>query len=298
MPSWHFHVAYKPYGITALVMVAMWLLLFGWGHWFGRYFFEVKEKSIAVNGLPASFQDYRIVHISDLHLDGWNGEQEKLQEIVDSINAQKPDLICFTGDLISLSLDELPPLIPVLKGLKAKDGIVAIMGNHDYLPYNRKMSDKERAELVRKLQMMQREQMGWNLLLNENIIIHRGNDSIAILGCENQSMGVHSIIKRGDLRKTMAGTEGMCRILLTHDPTHWRGEVVGKTDIPLTLSGHTHSGQLRVLGFSAARFIYNEYDGLYTEGNQQLYVNIGLGGTMPMRIGATPEITVLNLEKK
>ena len=110
-------------------------------------------------------------------------------------------------------------------------------------------------------------------------------------------MGIHHIITRGDLKKASEGTEGHYPIILTHDPTHWRGEIV-KGGPSLTLSGHTHAGQFRVLGWSVARFIYDEYDGLYTDGDHNLYVNIGLGGTMPMRIGATPEITLLTLKSK
>ena len=152
---------------------------------------------------------------------------------------------------------------------------------------------------VIRLARLEHDELGLELLLNNNLLILRGNDSIAIVGCENQSMGIHSIIRRGNLTKALEGTDQSFRIILTHDPTHWRGEILGKArskdDGTLTLSGHTHSGQFRVLGFSVARFIYKEYDGLYTEGNQHLYINIGLGGTMPMRIGATPEITLITL---
>lgn len=291
----HFRVSYRPYGYTALGLVIAWLLVFSWGHWIGRFFFETKTVDVEVKGLPQSFEGYRIVHISDFHLDGWAGHEDKFAEIVDSINAQNPDLIVCTGDVVSISTDEINPFIPILKRLKAKDGIISIMGNHDYQPYNRAIPERLRSANVARLQNIEREQLGWKLLLNEHTLIHRDSDSIAILGCENQSLGVHKVIQRGDLHKAMQGTEGICSILLTHDPTHWRGEVIPKTDIPLTLSGHTHSGQFRVFGASVAAFVYDEYDGLYTEGDQHLYVNIGLGGTMPMRVGATPEITVLNL---
>lgn len=293
-----FKVAYKPYGYAALTLVGVWLLLFCWGHWFGRYFHEVKNVEVECKGLPGQFDGYRIVHISDLHLDGWVGKTDKLQEIVDEINAQNPDLICFTGDLVSLSKDELTPAVAVLKEMKAKDGVIAIMGNHDYMPYDRTMTEKERWSGVAELQRMEREGLGWTLLLNQHSVIRRGNDSIAVIGCENQSMGVHSIIQRGNLKQAAEGTKGMFPVVLTHDPTHWRGEVLGfmkDRDGSLTLSGHTHSGQFRVFGFSVARFVYDEYDGIYTEGSHNLYVNIGLGGTMPMRVGATPEVTVLTL---
>lgn len=295
----HFHVPYRPFGFTALGLAGLWLCLFAYGNLFGRYFHETKKVEIPCKGLPESFKGYRIVHISDLHINGYEGKDNLLHSIIKEINALKPDLICFTGDLVSIDEAELTHFLPLLRQLKAKDGVISIMGNHDYMPYKRNVSNKERAMNVAELQRMEREDLGWKLLLNENTFIHRGNDSIAIVGSENQSLGIHSIIRRGNLTKALKGTDQSFRIILTHDPTHWRGEILGKArskdDGTLTLSGHTHSGQFRVLGFSVARFIYKEYDGLYTEGNQHLYINIGLGGTMPMRIGATPEITLITL---
>ena len=344
----HFHIAYKPFGYTALGMMAAWLILFCWGYFFGRYFHEVKPVTIACKGLPKAYDGFRIVQISDLHLDGWKGHEDELLGIVNEINALKPDAIVFTGDLVSLDESELKPFIPILRQLKSPNGVVSIMGNHDYLPYNRSLSDKERAYKISDLQRMQREDLGWHLLLNDNCPVfpyrthknkaeenraefgsvflgsitstpHNEAPSVSatapslrervggeaapsprgvyFIGCENQSMGIHNVIARGDLKKASEGTERHYPIILTHDPTHWRGEIV-KGRPSLTLSGHTHAGQFRVLGWSVARFIYDEYDGLYTDGDHNLYVNIGLGGTMPMRIGATPEITLITLKAK
>lgn len=297
-----FSVHYRPFGLTAAGLVVIWVVLFTWGNLFGRYFHEVKTVEIPIRDLPQSFDGYRIVQISDLHLDGWMGHEEGLREIISEINSLDADAVVFTGDLVSLSKDELVPFVPVLKELKAKDGVFSIMGNHDYQPYNRGIDERTRAKNVAELQRMEREDLGWHLLLNENVILRSGvGDSIALLGCENHSMGVHNIVVRGDLHKALSGTEGMTRILLTHDPTHWRGEVIPFAEnnpddfIALTLSGHTHSGQFRLFGLSVAAFVYDEYDGLYTEGDQSLYVNIGLGGTMPMRVGATPEVTLIKL---
>ena len=328
----HFHVAYKPFGYTALGLVGLWLILFCWGYFFGRYFHEVKPVTIACKGLPKAYDGFRIVQISDLHLDGWVGHEDELLGIVNEINALKPDAIVFTGDLVSLDESELKPFIPILSKLKSPNGVVSIMGNHDYLPYNRSLSDKERAYKISDLQRMQKEELGWKLLLNDNCpVLPKDYDKpnpafgtissnphsdlpvlesapslgregggvsfVSFIGCENQSMGIHNVIARGDLKKASEGTENHYPIILTHDPTHWRGEIV-KGRPSLTLSGHTHAGQFRVLGWSVARFLYDEYDGLYTDGDHNLYVNIGLGGTMPMRIGATPEITLIELKSK
>ena len=217
---------------------------------------------IPCKGLPESFKGYRIVHISDLHINGYEGKDNLLLSIIKEINALKPDLICFTGDLVSIDEAELTHFLPLLRQLKAKDGVISIMGNHDYMPYKRNVSNKERAMNVAELQRMEREDLGWKLLLNENTFIHRGNDSIAIVGSENQSLGIHSIIRRGNLTKALEGTDQSFRIILTHDPTHWRGEILGKArskdDGTLTLSGHTHSGQFRVLGFHCRSRLHSQ----------------------------------------
>ena len=301
-----FRISYRPFGVTALVLVVVWVLTAIYGNVYGRFRHEVKQVQLSFESLPAAFDGLRIVHISDLHLDGWEGHGYELQQRVDEINALHPDIICFTGDLISLSPDELKPFVPILRQLHTnsfllrgdkREAVYAVLGNHDYMPYTRFGSDREREAAVSELVRMEREELGWRVLLNESAVIRLGGDSIAILGCENQSVGTHPVIQRGDLRKTMKGSENAFSILLTHDPSQWRKEVLPETNIPLTLSGHTHAMQLRLLGFTPSKWLYPECDGLYTEGKQHLYVNIGLGGTLPWRIGATPEITLITLKR-
>ena len=289
----HFRVGYRPFGIAALVLVAVWVLTAIYGNVCGRFSHEVKQVQLTFSNLPAAFDGLRIVHISDLHLDGWTGHEKELQQRVDEINALQPDIICFTGDLVSLSPDELKPFVSILRQLHS---VYAVLGNHDYMPYAR-IGVRERNTAVAKLVRMEREELGWTVLLNESKVIRRDSDSIAILGCENQSVGAHPVIQRGDLRKALSGNERTFSILLTHDPSQWRKEVLPQTNIPLTLSGHTHAMQLRLFGFTPSKWIYPECDGLYSEGEQHLYVNIGLGGTLPWRIGATPEITLITLKK-
>ena len=297
----HFRISYRPFGIGALVLVAVWVVTAIYGNVYGRFRHEVKQVQLTFSNLPTAFDGLRIVHISDLHLDGWVGHEKELQQRVDEINALHPDVICFTGDLVSLSPDELKPFVPILRQLHTnQDGhVYAVLGNHDYMPYSR-ISVRERETAVAELVCMEREELGWNVLLNESDVIRRDSDSIAILGCENQSVGAHPVIQRGDLRKALSGNEETFCILLTHDPSQWRKEVLPDTNIPLTLSGHTHAMQLRLLGFTPSKWIYPDCDGLYSEGGRHLYVNIGLGGTLPWRIGATPEITLITLkaEKK
>lgn len=294
----HLRVSYRPFGWAALVLIVVWVLAALYGNVYGRFRHEVKQVQLSFGTLPEAFDGLRIVHISDLHLDGWTGHEKVLRQRVDEINDLHPDVICFTGDLISMSPDELKPFIPILRQLQAKGGVYSVLGNHDYMPYRRFSKNSERKAALTELIRMQREELGWKLLLNESDIIRRGGDSIAILGCENQSVGAHPVVQRGNLSKTVQGVGSMFSVLLTHDPSQWRKEVLPETDIPLTLSGHTHAMQLRFLGFTPSKWIYPECDGLYSEGNQHLYVNIGLGGTLPWRIGATPEITLITLKRK
>ncbi len=292
-----FRIPYRPFGIVAAGLFLASALTLTYGYGIGRFRYEVRSWEFADASVPEAFNGYRIVHISDIHSGGWIGHERRLQRIIDEISEIGPDLICFTGDLVDISPDEALKLAPVLKTLNAPDGVISVLGNHDYIPYNRSISEGERSQLIEKLTFIERDTLGWILLMNQNAIIRKGGDSIAIIGTENQSMGIHNVVQRGDLPKAMEGTDGMMRILLTHDPTHWHGQVTGKTDIPLTLSGHTHAMQFRIARFTPSRWLFPEYAGLYTDGARQLYVNIGLGGSMPVRIGATPEITVLTLKR-
>lgn len=293
-----FSVPYRPFGWTAVGLVLLCILVIAYGNLIGLYRTMVKEVTFAHEQVPAAFDGYRIVQISDLHVSTFERHPERLQQTIDKINALQPDLICFTGDLVSMTADEVTPFAEILRSLRAKDGVVSVLGNHDYATYVHSFSNAQKALAVNRLIETERNILGWNLLLNESKMLVRGNDTLSIMGCENQSCGGNGIspIKRGDLARAMSGTAGF-RVLLTHDPTHWRGEVLG-TDIPLTLSGHTHAAQFRIFGWTPARWIYPDSDGLYTEGRQSLYINTGIGCTVPFRVGVPQEITVITLAHK
>lgn len=293
-----FSVPYRPFGWTAVGLVLLCILVIAYGNLIGLYRTTVKEVTFAHEQVPAAFDGYRIVQISDLHVSTFERHPERLQQTIDKINALQPDLICFTGDLVSMTADEVTPFAEILRSLRAKDGVVSVLGNHDYATYVRNFSDEQKELAVNQLIETERNILGWNLLLNESKMLVRGNDTLCILGSENQSCGGNGIspIKRGDLAQALSGTAGF-RVLLTHDPTHWRGEVLG-TDIPLTLSGHTHAAQFRIFGWTPARWIYPDSDGLYTEGGQLLYVNTGIGCTVPFRVGVPQEITMITLAHK
>ena len=258
-----------------------------------RNTFRVKKIELAYENLPEGFRDYRIVHISDIHARSFSKREKSLQRAVDKINALDPDMIAFTGDLITMTPDELDPISAVLSSMKARDGVFSVLGNHDYCMYS-DMSQTEKQKCLEDLIIKERE-MGWDLILNEHRIVRKGKDSIAVIGVENTSPSRH-FPSRGDLNKASEGTEGMFRLLLSHDPMHWEAEIIGK-DYPLTLSGHTHAMQVSIFGWSPSSLIFKHHRGLYTEGIQNIYVNKGLGETIfPARIGARPEITLITLK--
>ncbi len=254
---------------------------------------QVNQVEITFEGLPENFEEYRIAHISDIHARSFEGREKILHEVVEKINALNPDMVAFSGDLITMLPEELDGIDGILSGIKSSDGVFSVLGNHDYCMYS-DISSEEKEAALEKLITIQGE-MGWTLLLNENRIIRRGEDSIAVVGVENTSTSRH-FPSRGHLKRASDGTEGMFRILLSHDPLHWESEVLER-GFPLTLSGHTHAMQFSFLGWSPSRYLFPQYRGLYKKSGQYLYVNTGIGETMfPVRIGVRPEITLIILK--
>ena len=274
-------------------------LAIAYGAFVGRNMFEVRQVEVVHEELPAAFEGYRVVHLSDIHARSFEGRERHLQRAVEKINALTPDAIAFSGDLITMTPDELDTMQGILSGFKAADGVFSVLGNHDYCMYSG-MDSVAKAESLHRL-MATEEAMGWTLLMNEHRIIRRGADSIAIVGVENTSPSRH-FPSKGNLAQASEGTEGMCRILISHDPLHWEAEVVGR-GYPLMLAGHTHAMQFSLCGWSPSRYIFPQYRGLYsTDGAdadvQYIYVNAGLGETIfPARIGVRPEITLITLKK-
>ena len=277
----------------AIALLTMAYLIFGATE--GKRYFQVKETTIESKDVPQGFDGYRIVQLSDMHVGSWNGNTQAMEKAVSIINDLQPDLIVFTGDLVNNLASELDNFIPVFSKLKAKDGVYSVLGNHDYSTYIHWENPEDQKEELVRLKQKQAE-MGWTMLNNRHVKLYNQNDSIALIGVENS--GRPPFPDYAKLSEAMQGTEGMFQILLSHDPTHWRREVLPQTDIELMLAGHTHAMQTKIFGFTPAQFIYEENDGLYQEGEQMLYVNIGLGHLLyPMRLGAWPEITLLTLRK-
>ena len=285
------HHFYESHLALAIALCSMGFLIFGATE--GKQHFQVRKATIKSKDIPTGFDGYRIVQISDIHAGSWGTDTAPLQKAVKIINSLQPHLIVFTGDLVNNLASELNAFIPILSQLKAIDGIYSVLGNHDYSTYIQWDNPQQQQAQLDSIKAKQ-AQMGWSLLNNQHVILHNGKDSLALIGVENS--GRPPFPNHAQLKEAMMGTEGMFKILLSHDPSHWRREVLPKTDIQLTLSGHTHDMQTRIFGMSPAAFVYPEHSGLYRESNQMLYVNIGLGHLLyPMRLGAWPEITLLTL---
>ena len=285
----HFHESYIGLAIALFTMA---YLIFGATE--GKQHFQVKEVTIESKDIPQEFNGYRIVQLADIHAGSWANNTAPMQKAVNIINRLQPDLIVFTGDLVNNLASELDAFIPVFSQLKARQGVYSVLGNHDYSTYIQWDTPQQQEAQLDSLKAKQ-AQMGWTLLNNRHVKLYQQNDSIALIGVENS--GRPPFPDHAQLNEAMQGTEGMFQILLSHDPSHWRREVLPHTDIQLTLSGHTHAMQTKLFGFTPAQFVYPENDGLYQEGNQMLYVNIGLGHLLyPIRLGAWPEITLLTLK--
>lgn len=282
--------------VAALVFGVMW-----WGAIVTPGKLEVKEVELAFDNLPDAFDGYRIVQWSDAHLGTYNGRTAIVEKQVNTINSLHPDMICFTGDLVSRLTDEALPYRELLARLHAPDGVFSVLGNHDYDNYSQWENEAAKVADCKALCDLQRE-AGWTLLNDDYALIRRGDDQIVLIGTENFGDRVGE--KRGNLVKAYSGVNDRnFKIQLQHNPYAWRANTLTNSNIDLMLAGHTHAWQLMLtLGnwrWSPAALRYPEWGGAYNEGERWLYVNIGTGmvGT-PMRIGATPEITVITLRKK
>ena len=274
--------------VGVVVSVAMlYGLLCGWKQ------LKVRYVDLTFENLPAEFDGYRFVQLSDLHVGSYGGDTAFLENVVQRVNDEQPNLVVFTGDLINTSPDEIAPFEQTLSRLQAKDGVMAVLGNHDYCLYGFGQRPASPREGTRQVVDAERR-MGWQVLLNEHRLVTRGGAQMAVIGVENT--GKPPFPEIGDLRGAMEGVpDSTFKILLSHDPSHWRMEVLPDTDIPLMLAGHTHAAQLKIGSWSPSQWMYSEWGGLYQQGKQRLYVSEGTGGSIPFRLGATPEIIVFTL---
>lgn len=297
-----YRLPYAPFGWTALAVV---VLIWGgliYGCYVGRFRSEVNEITYSSPEVPEAFDGYRIVHISDLHVDSFEDTRD-LQRVLDRVNEQQADMICFTGDMTTFRVKALSQHAEALRSLRAKDGVVSVLGNHDFFIYDRRYhTDEERCAAADRLTAFERDTLGWTVLRNASLMLHRGADSMAVAGVDNSNGNQgFKTIQMGDLSKAMQGLDGFFTVLLSHDPSFWQAEVLPHSHAQITLSGHTHAAQIRLFGHSLARLSFREHDGAYyhlsasKDSPRMLYVNAGIGCTAPFRIGCPSEITVITL---
>lgn len=283
--------------VTAIMLTLLWYFFIR-GAYVEPSQIEVTRLEYSNSQVPEAFDGYRIVVFSDIHLGSCNGwRKDIVKTVADSINALQPDLVTFVGDLQNISPLEIGPHISTLRAIHARDGVVSVMGNHDYAMYLDSDDPQEEASNIALTKALQR-QMGWQLLLNSNITITRGDTShIVIAGMENDGEGRHPQL--GDIEATLSGTTPSdFIIMLEHDPTSWQRKILTNSTAQLTLSGHTHGGQVTLFGWSPAKLKYKQMAGLFTEGQRALYVTRGIGGLIPFRFGTKPEIAVITLHHK
>lgn len=272
-----------------------------YGMYQGKYNYKVLKYTLSFDDLPDAFDGYRITQISDIHSGSFDNKK-KIEYAVNLINEQESDTVLFTGDLVNNLATEMEPWKGTFGRISAKDGVFSVLGNHDYGDYVEWKSDRERLENLEALKNTH-SQMGWNLMLNENRIIERNGERIALVGVEN--WGIGGFKKKGDLDLAGAGLSPQdFKILLSHDPSYWQEKIKqDPNNYQLTLSGHTHGMQFGIeipgwFRWSPVQYRYENWAGIYEEFGRYINVNRGFGYlAYPGRVGIWPEITVIELRK-
>jgi len=271
-----------------------------WGMVKGATDYQVRRVVLKFPNLPAAFDGFRLVQISDLHTGSFTSS-EPLERAVAMINKQGADLVVMTGDLVNNLATEVETHIPTLRKIQSKLPILSTLGNHDYADYVQWDSVAEKQANLDRL-MQNHADMGWTLLNDATRFIERGGEQIAILGIQNSSSHANFHTYGNLPRAHAASGRAPFKILLSHDPSYWETHILKYPDIDLTLSGHTHGMQFGVnlpfLKWSPVQYVYKQWAGLYSAGRQKLYVNVGLGYLgYPGRVGFLPEITLFELRR-
>lgn len=265
------------------------------------YNYQFRRIRLRLSNLPDSFRGFKIVQLSDIHAGSFTATAP-IARAIEKINREEADIIVFTGDLVNNLAEEMEPYIEIFAALHSRNGIFSVLGNHDYGDYVHWDNLNDKSRHFEYIQQIHRR-LGWELLLDENRLLRRSSDQIAIIGVQNWSAKLH-FPRYGNLKKAIQGTEqASVKLLLSHDPTHWEAEVCAHyPDIDITLSGHTHGAQFGVewlgIRWSPSQYFYKHWAGLYKNAHQFLYVNRGFGFIgYPGRVGILPEVTIFELDK-
>jgi predicted MPP superfamily phosphohydrolase len=286
---------------AGLVAAAVPLTSLTWGITSGAYDYQVRRKTLILPNLPAAFDGITMGQISDIH-SGSFYNKTAVKGGIEMLLGEKPDFIFFTGDIVNDMATEMRDYQDIFSKVKAPLGVFSSLGNHDYGDYHfGKEASPAKAKNLRDV-IRTHQLMGWDLLMNEHRRLKVNGEEIGILGIENWGMGRFPKYGRMDLA-TKNTDDLPVKLLLSHDPSHWRAEVLPKyPQIDAMFSGHTHGMQFGVrtekYQWSPIEYIYKEWAGLYQEKQQQLYVNVGYGFLgYPGRVGILPEITMFTLKR-
>ena len=265
----------------------------------GAYDYRVKHKTLYLPNLPKAFDGIKLGQLSDIH-SGSFYNKKAVSGGVNLLLKEKPDFIFFTGDLVNNRATEMRDYQDVFSKVKAPLGVFSVLGNHDYGMYETWATEKDRLKNLEDIKQTHKL-MGWDLLMNENRSLKIDGAEIGILGIENWGAG--RFPKYGKMEEAIKNTDDYpVKLLLSHDPSHWRAQILPKyPQIDAVFAGHTHGAQFGIeagnIKWSPVQYIYDEWDGLYFEGKQQLYVNVGYGFIgYPGRVGMLPEITIFELK--
>ncbi len=286
---------------SALILGILPIVSLTYGMARNPYRYKLHKAIIPVKGLHPELQGLKIVQISDIH-SGSFLYKEPVERSIQMINAEKPDIVFFTGDLVNALAEEMEPFVEMFSKIEAPLGVYSILGNHDYGDYHNWPTQEAKHANFEELKNMHKK-LGWTLLLNEHRKIQVKDTFFNVIGVENYSASPR-FPKYGDLPLAVKGMDkDTFNVLLSHDPSHWDAQVTkDHPEINLTLSGHTHGFQFGVeipgwIRWSPIQYVYPQWAGLYENAKQFLYVNRGLGYLgYPGRVGILPEITLLTLE--
>lgn len=261
---------------------------------------SVREVEVSIDGLPNAFDGLKIVQITDVHVGCLDGAREYLNSLVEISNSYNPDIVMLTGDLINIEAREADGTEGSLNGFTANIGKYAVLGNHDYGKYYRWDSAQDSIDNLEAVKNIYRN-FDFDLLLNENRVLARGEDTLVIAGMEN--CGEEPFPCYGDMDASLSGVEDKPVLLLSHDPSTWKTKILDYKNVLMTFSGHTHAAQMGIeigdFKFSPAQYLYDEWDGLYEQDGRYLFVSRGVGYVgLAFRLGMRPEISVITLVKK
>jgi uncharacterized protein len=263
-----------------------------YGLLYGRFDLEISHQRIAIRRLPKAFEGFRIVQLSDLHISPFM-PADRIRRYATIANQLRPHLVALTGDYVAWDAEAQGEVVQALAGLRAPCGVFGCLGNHEYsLEVEDSISRLFAGERIR-------------ILRQERAPIQWRGETLNLIGIDYESRRFSHEHSGHVVEQYLAGSEklvapDMVNILLSHNPNVF--DRAAELGIDLTLAGHTHGGQLslefvhRGLNLSHGDYPYNR--GWYQKGDAQIYVNRGIGTTgFPIRFGARPEITVLELAR-